>query len=227
MVRSVGEFRVLPQLRHENDLFGFRVEQVGGQVAAQFLGVQGHIENGLGFGAVVEDAFAAAPTRIGKEQSHYKPHLAIRGRVRSQLRAIRLAVPGEIAFVAAIALVHVGFGPLPDAIEFLFFVHLDGDHHAVGHALRTHVIVARVEQVSHVGPDRVVDALGKFIAIKQLLESRLVFGLDFGFAFAEVLGEQVAVHTALDGGFSADRHGSRLDCRDRSRNQGRGSPAGR
>nr|WP_199726480.1 hypothetical protein [Acidipila sp. EB88] len=80
-------------------------------------------------------------------------------------------------------------------------VELDGDHHAVAHALGARVVVGPIGDVGEwavgVGAGLEVDALGSGVAVEKLLEGALDFGVSFGGSFA-LLGEEVAVVVGVE-----------------------------
>ena len=148
---------------------------------------------------VIEDALAITPARGGKEQCRDEPFFAIRGGVGGQFFSIRGTMPGEITLVGTVRLVHVGFRPLPDAVELGFFIELDRDHHAVGHAFGAHIAVADIFDISHILADRVINALGIVIAIKELLPGGFQLALHLGIGFAKVFLKEIAIGNGRPG----------------------------
>src|ERR1039458_9691441 len=144
------------------------------------------VERAGGFGAVVVDSGAVAPPVGGEVERHGVVLLAV-GRGGLVIDgAVGLHGPGEITAggVARLVAIHIGLGPIPDGVEFLFFVHLDGDHHAVGHALAAHIMMGDVGYVGKLAVGvfaaLIVDGFGVGIAVEQLLEGRvdLLFYVD-------------------------------------------------
>lgn len=88
------------------------------------------------------------------------------------------------------------FRPVPEGVEFGFLVELDGDHHAVGHAFRTHVPMVNVSKMGQrsisILTAGVVDGLRVRVAMKQLLESSRDLVRDF-FLIMTLLAKQVAI----------------------------------
>ncbi len=198
VIGGIGEGGIA-SARYEHHLFGGGVEHVGGNAVA-FGGFGAHrMQNRIGLGAVVEDPLAVAPALGGEEQRRDKPLLAVGGRVGRQLFPVAVAVPGEIPPVGPVALVHEGPGPFPQPVELLLPVQLDGDHHPVGHALRADVVIPDVQHVGQVVPDRVVDAFGGIVAVKELPPGGIQLGLDLHPGFPEIFLEQVPVAAGGEG----------------------------
>jgi hypothetical protein len=70
---------------------------------------------------------------------------------------------------------HVSVGPVPDSVKLVLLVHLDGDHHPIGHALGAGVFIGDVSDVSEravsVASDLIVDGLMVLVSVEELLES--------------------------------------------------------
>src|ERR1039458_5603457 len=165
MVGGIGE-AVAVHARHEAHHFVLLFEHVAGRVRAapglpgDHLAVQHLVQQAVGFGAVVVDSGAVAPPVGGEVERHGVVLLAV-GRGGLVIDgAVGLHGPGEITAggVARLVAIHIGLGPIPDGVEFLFFVHLDGDHHAVGHALAAHIMMGDVGYVGKL-------AVGVFAAL--------------------------------------------------------------
>ena len=92
MIGWVTETRNLADLGDEYNHLVFGVEHVGGQIAFGVFLVEHHVEDGLGFGAVILQTFAATPAVGGKQQGGGKPFLAVGGRAGIELFAFRRAV---------------------------------------------------------------------------------------------------------------------------------------
>ena len=99
----------------------------------------------------------------------------------------------------SIVAIHVGVDPLPQTIELLFLVELNGDHHAVGPALGAHIAAADVFDIGAIASDRKVDALGVVVTIEELLPGPRQLGFDVSLALAEKLREQVAILAGVEG----------------------------
>jgi hypothetical protein len=90
---------------------------------------------------------------------------------------------------------HEGVGPIPQGVELVLVVQLNGNHHPIGHALGTDITVADIHDVSKraVGsvPFFEVHRLAIWIAVKQTLPGlfNLVSDLRLGIA---PLDEEVA-----------------------------------
>ncbi len=104
-----------------------------------------------------------------------------------------------------IGVIHVGVGPVPQGVESFLLIHLDSDHHAVGHAFGADVGVL---DVGDVGQRAVVvcsggdeEALGFEVAFKELFVSLVNFGFDLGVGFAD-FGEEVSVFAGGEGAFA-------------------------
>jgi hypothetical protein len=95
-----------------------------------------------------------------------------------------------------VGVIHVGVRPIPQGVELLLLVHLDGDHHAVGHTLRTDVGVLDVRDVGQrsvvVGAGGDVEALGLQVAFEELLVRLVDLGFDLSLRLAD-LGEEIPV----------------------------------
>ena len=99
-------------------------------------------------------------------------------------------------------MVHVGTGPVPQRVELGLPVHLDRDHHPVGHALRADIFVVDVAEVRQpavlVLPVPVEDGLRVRVAVEELLPGGVDLPPDLGVGVAR-LPEQVP-ELAGDGG---------------------------
>ena len=102
-------------------------------------------------------------------------------------------MPGKVAFVKAVSLIHVFLRPRPQAIEFCLLVQLYGDHHAIRHAFSADIVVADVFHIGHIVADWIIHALRRIIAIKQLLPGRIDLRLDFSVVLVQQFLEQVMI----------------------------------
>ena len=186
VVGGVGEIL----LRHKADELVLRVPH-GPPCAGGFPLVDAVVEKLSGLLGIGEDALPIAPPVGSEKQRHGEVLLPVRGGAPGVFGAVCLAGPGKVAGVLPLCHVHVGLGPLPNAVELLFSVHLHAHHHAVGHALGAGVVVAGVLQVAHVLPGGVVEPL-VLRAVEDGLEGLLHLAVDVLLGIA-ALGEQVAV----------------------------------
>jgi len=184
----------------EDDLFLLPVKHRGDGIVAVVAVVEHVAEEGLRLSLVVEDALAVAPAVGGEEERHDEPLLAIGGRAVAHAGAVIAALPAVVACEAAVGVVHVAPGPLPDAVELGLFIHLHGEHHAVGLAFGAHVLVFDVGDVGHPVCGGVEETLGGGVADGELVPDGLEFGVEFGLSFAEVLGEEIPVLAGFEGG---------------------------
>ena len=95
---------------------------------------------------------------------------------------------------------------------------LDGDHHAVAHALGANVVVRPVgdigERAVGIGPGLEIDTLLLAVAVEELLEGAFDPRSGFGGARAELLDEEVAIDARRIGaGTVARRCGDRPELR--------------
>ena len=111
--------------------------------------VKDGVEQGVGFVVIVVDARAFAPAGGGEIQGHDEIFFAVGGGGLGVRGAVDFAGPGEITVVGVfgVGLEHVSFGPIPDRVEFLFVVELNGDGHAVAHAFGAGVVIGPVGNV--------------------------------------------------------------------------------
>lgn len=87
-----------------------------------------------------------------------------------------------------IALIHMSFCPIPQRVEFGFFIQLQRNHHAVRHTFRSHIIAVDIVDIGF-GALAVL-AIGEIhrlsfgIAIKKVRKSVGNFAVDGGVTFA-------------------------------------------
>jgi len=119
--------------------------------------------------------------------------------------------------------------PVPDGVELAFFTELDGDHHAVAHALGAGVVVGPVSDVGEgaagVGAGFKIDTLFLTVAVEELLECLIDSGAGFGGRVAE-FGEEIAVLAGGERAGAVAGHGGDvakrgIGVRDRRREHGR------
>ncbi len=95
-----------------------------------------------------------------------------------------------------IADVHVRLRPIPQGVEFGFLIELNGNHHAVGHALGTHVVIVPIGEIEQraicVGTRRKDYGLILWIAVEELLERSVDLCRNFRLRMAG-FGEEVAI----------------------------------
>ena len=58
--------------------------------------------------------------------------------------AVGLAAPCEVSFALSALVLHVFLAPAPKTVEDVLLVQLNGNHHAVAHALGASIIVLDV-----------------------------------------------------------------------------------
>ena len=175
-------------------------------------GVVAHAaEDFVGLLFVVVDALAVAPAVGGEVEGHDVVLFAVGCGAGGARGAVGVHGPGEVADVGVVRVgdEHVGVGPVPEGVELALVVHLDGDHHAVGHAFGAGVVVG---PVGHVAEGAVfvfagfeVDALGDGVAVEELLEGFFEAGFGFGGGVA-LFGEEVAVFAGLVGAVAVAGH---------------------
>lgn len=73
----------------------------------------------------------------------------------------------------------MGHDPSPQAVEFLLAIHLYAEHHCVGHALGTDVMVPRILYVHHVRPGKMAKA-NALRPIEHLLKCAFQLVVNFG-----------------------------------------------
>ncbi|MNL48617.1 hypothetical protein D3C87_1714880 [compost metagenome] len=120
--------------------FGNEFDQPGRRVPhripfAVFALMHTSTENDPGLSGIIERLRSVPPAAGGKEQRHREEFFSIRRRTRGQPCSVGFTMPGKIILVAPIRMLHEHLGELPQPVEFLFLVHLNGHHHPVGHAL--------------------------------------------------------------------------------------------
>jgi len=180
MIRRIGE-RMRHHVRHKQDHWRIRVHHRPHRVRSPLarcgnqLPVHHCVQQLLRLGVIVVNPLAIAPAIGRKQERHRKVRFAVRRGAFGVVRSIRFAAPREKLVARRLrgADVHVGLRPVPDRVELSLLVELDGNHHAVGHALGTHVVVGPVRDVRQ-RPIRILsgaegDGLRLGVAVEELL----------------------------------------------------------
>ena len=100
--------------------------------------------------AVSKNTFSVPPAGRCKKQCHGKILFSVRCRSLCIVRSIRAAGPGKIVAAGSCRNIHISPHPLPKAVEFCLLIHLDTDHHAVGHSLCAYIMIAGILQIRHI-----------------------------------------------------------------------------
>ena len=87
-------------------------------------------ENAIGLLLIVVDALTNAPAMRRKERRHRVILFAIRGRTGRPWTSVGVRRPPEVAYVRVLRVgyQHVGIGAVPEPVERMLLVHLNGDH---------------------------------------------------------------------------------------------------
>ena len=112
------------------------------------LSVNGYTQNSTAFFCIIKNTLAVSPASACHKQSHGKIFFTIRCRPAGIFLAVHSIRPAEIACHWPFLKVHIGARPLPDAVKYIFTVHLQGHHHAVRHTLCTGIVVSGVFHVA-------------------------------------------------------------------------------
>ena len=81
-------------------------------------------------------------------------------------------------WVLWIADVHVRLRPIPQRIEFLFFVELDSDHHPVGHTFGTNIVIVPVGDVRERPIGILADCKKYCLSLRIAMEQLMVCRFD-------------------------------------------------
>ncbi len=180
-------------------------------------GVVAHAaEDFVGLLFVVVDACAVPPAVGGEIEGHDVVLFTVGCGAGGARGAVGVHGPGEVADAGVVGVgdEHVGVGPVPEGVELALVVHLNGDHHAVGHAFGAGVVVGPVGHVAEravfVFAGLEVDALGDGVAVEELLEG--FFEASFGFGcWVALFGEEVAVFSGFVGAVAVAGHALDFD----------------
>ena len=137
------------------------------------------------------------PAVCRKQEGHHEVHFAVRRAVVIATGATVVTLPRKVAVPVAALVPHVVLGPFPELVEFFLVVRLHGNHHAVGHAFGTDVVVVDVLDVAFV--TLVVKDLGIFITLEVVIPKSIHFFLDFFIGLAQVFRESAGVIARIVG----------------------------
>ena len=165
------------------------------------------------FGPVIVNPLAISPASRREIEGGHVIFLAVRGDEFAHADAVGPRLPGKkrIRRMIGGVIIQVGFRPVPERVEFRFFIQLGADDHAVGQPFGPDIVVVNIRDVGQ-GTVRIA-ARGKIhglrfgIAVKQLLPGGLDFLFHLG-ARMPGLGEQVSIAArrvgarAIGGGFA-------------------------
>ena len=101
----------------------------------------------LGFCQIV-DASIVAPAVRGEDEGCDVIELSIRGCSLGIMGAIRLTTPRKIALAVTILMLHILLAPAPNTVENILLTKLNGNHHAIRHALCTGIVVLDIRNVA-------------------------------------------------------------------------------
>ena len=174
MIRGIGKFTV----GNEFDEMVFGVPH-GKSGTGFFAFVYTCVQDAPCPGSVIQYPFAGTPAVGRKKQGHGKKFFAVRGGSIGIFAAVSMTGPGKIAGVFPFGEVHVGHDPSPQAVEFLLVIHLYAEHHCVGHALGTDVMVPRILYVHHVRSGTMAKA-NPLRTIEHLLKCAFQLVVNFG-----------------------------------------------
>lgn len=145
MVRRIGK-PFSPRVRSKCDQFLLQVDERSHTVHPGFL--HGTIQNILGLSQVI-DTRIVAPAIGSEDKGSDVIKFPIRSRSLRITYAVRPATPGKVTFQRTVLMLHVLFPPTPQAVEDVFPIKLHSNHHPVGHAFGTHIMIFDVTDVGH------------------------------------------------------------------------------
>ena len=135
-----------------------------------------------------------------KNKSHRKEFFSVRCGAVIVLTARRINTPCKISGVPSLVHIHICPCPFPDAVELFPAVHLNAEHHSVGHALGPGIMIAGILHIAHVISEFMVYA---FIirsvehGIKDLIQtllSLIIADTDSGKSIPVFSGVKTAFH---------------------------------